>query len=127
VFFTMPSHNDGMKKMPQIIAPLTVMLALSACTSVTSSLGMARASAHVVEIDQNTFKVYVNRVTDQAEAHRTNVVFPPPSRQLILAQGALAITKVTGCEVKPKSVKGDQAIVKADLACSLLLKAPQLL
>lgn len=81
------------------------------------ALGFSRAKAQVFEIGGNTYKVYTEHNGDHVEAHRVNVVFPPPSRLLILTQAQQAMVKATGCDIKQGSLIGDQAMVKAVLKC----------
>lgn len=96
---------------------LFVLAVLSGCALDSPALGYARASAPMVEIGGNIFKVYTEINGDRVEAHRVNAVFPPPSRLLILQQAHEAIVQVTSCDVKKGSLVGDQAMVKGVLVC----------
>ncbi|MFT6168219.1 MAG: hypothetical protein ACJAR9_000327 [Celeribacter sp.] len=97
-----------------------VLAVLSGCAMDSPALGYARAGAQAVEIGGNTFKVYTEINGNRVEAHRVNVVFPPPSRLLILQQANQAIAEVTGCDVKKGTLVGDQAMVKAVVACQAI-------
>lgn len=96
---------------------LFVLAVLSGCAVDSPALGYARAGAQTVLMGDNTFKVYTEVNGNRVEAHRTNVVFPPPSRLLILQQAHQAIVRVTGCDVKKGTLFGDQAMVKAVVEC----------
>lgn len=86
------------------------------------ALGYSRAGHDVIEISGNTYKVYSEINGDRVEAHRVNMVFPPPSRLLILQQAYEAIVRSTGCDVKKGSLVGDQAMVKAIVVCPTSLE-----
>ncbi|MBU2866179.1 hypothetical protein [Pacificibacter marinus] len=81
------------------------------------TLGYGRAGAQIVEVGGNTFRVYTELNGNRVEAHRVNVIFPPPSRLMILQQAHEAIVQVTSCDIKKGSLIGDQAMVKAILIC----------
>lgn len=96
---------------------LFVLAVLSGCALDSPAIGYARAGAQVVEVGGNTFKVYTEINGNRVEAHRVNMVFPPPSRLLILQQAHQAIVQTTGCTIKKGTLVGDQAMVKAVLTC----------
>lgn len=101
---------------------LFVLAVLSGCAMDSPALGYSRAGHKIVDVSGNTYKVYSENNGNRVEAHRVNIVFPPPSRLLILTQAHTAITQATGCAVKKGSLVGDQALVKAILACPMSLK-----
>lgn len=96
---------------------LFVLAVLSGCAVDSPALGFSRANAKTLEIGGNTYKVYTEISGDRVEAHRVNVVFPPPSRLLTLTQAQQAMVDATGCDIKKGSLIGDQAMVKAVLKC----------
>ncbi|MEL6168360.1 MAG: hypothetical protein AAFR35_06690 [Pseudomonadota bacterium] len=53
---------------------------------------------------------------DRAEAYRTSRGSIPPKRA-VLAGGARAMELATGCSVASRTLRGDQAVVKARLDC----------
>ncbi|HHL21168.1 MAG TPA: hypothetical protein ENJ52_06530 [Aliiroseovarius sp.] len=70
--------------------------------------------AAVVVIDGSRFAVH--RWADRVEVYRISAeAFPRRAEVLLKAQ--LAILRATGCPVRPGSLQGDQALVKARLAC----------
>ena len=63
-----------------------------------------------------TFRIYGPGADGQAEAHSIQ-----PTRRLgrgqTVANGARAMALATGCLVDPASLRGDEAIIKAQLIC----------
>lgn len=85
---------------------------LAACDS--PSVGFMGTPAAVVVIDGSRFAVH--RRADRVEVYRTSVeAFP--RRANVLRKAKLAILKATGCPVRAGSLEGDQALIKARLAC----------
>ena len=90
---------------------LPVLALLAACVSPSPRFVGARAG--VAEIDGMRFTIF--RRADEVEVHRTGGGIP---RQRDVYLGAMrAILDVTGCPVRPKSMKGDQAVVTAEIDC----------
>lgn len=96
---------------------LLVTAFMSACSVVSPTLGHSQTDPSTLIVEGNTFHVYSNRASDRIEAHRVNFLFPLPPETTIVAQAQVAMKLATGCEVKPGSVQGDHAIVKAMLNC----------
>ncbi len=94
------------------IFPVLCCLALSACDS--PSIAFMGAFNTVVMIENSTFSVH--RREDKVEVYRTSFEMLPP-REQVLQRAKLAIMQATGCEVKNGSLQGDQALIKASLAC----------
>ncbi len=79
--------------------------------------------AAVVVIDGSRFAVH--RRADRVEVYRISAeAFPKRAEVLLKAQ--LAILRATGCPVRPGSLQGDQALVKARLACDAASPPPVL-
>jgi hypothetical protein len=113
----MLAHFESMMTY-KMAATLTIFATvLTACTISSPTVGSGRTAPQNVLVEGNTFSVYVNHANNKVEAHRTNAIFPPPAKSLILGQAQTAIRQATGCALLEGSVKGDQAIVKAELDC----------
>ena len=85
---------------------------LAACDS--PSVGFMGTPAAVVVIDGSRFAVH--RRADRVEVYRTSIeAFP--SRAEVLRKAEMAILQATGCPVRAGSLEGDQALIKARLAC----------
>ena len=94
------------------------LFGLSGCAVDTPALAFSDSHTQVVKIGGNTFRVFTEIYGDGIEVHRTNFVFPPPSRSLIAQQAMRAMVQASGCDVKRGSLVGDQALIKAALTCS---------
>ncbi len=95
--------------------PLSLaLLMLAAC----ASPGFLDEPSQVVTETGSSFRVYMRRGTDQVEAHRISPELLP-SRSLVLAKAVQSIEYATGCGVRPGSLDGDQAIVRAEVDCIL--------
>ncbi len=96
---------------PRMLLAL-VPLALAACAGPSPALRDGQGARVLVE--GSRFAVYWR--ADLAEAWR---ISPEalPERARVLRQGQLAITRATGCPVRAGSLRGDQALVVARLAC----------
>ncbi|NVK44868.1 MAG: hypothetical protein HWE33_01085 [Rhodobacteraceae bacterium] len=101
------------------LMPLSVLsLLLPACMADSPALGYSRAAFSTVEVDGNSYRVYTEETRNCVEVHRVNMVFPPPSRRMILLQMETAAMQVTQCKLKKGTFIGDQAMSKAQLDCS---------
>lgn len=87
---------------------------LSAC----ASPGFLGQPSEVVTEAGSSFRVYMRSGTGMVEAHRISPELLP-SRSLVLAKAERAIADATGCLVIPGSLKGDQAILSAEVDCIL--------
>jgi hypothetical protein len=67
-----------------------------------------------VTVDGSEFAVF--RRADEVEVHRTSREFLP-KESVVLARAIRAIEMATGCPVRPRSMKGDQAIITAEVDC----------
>lgn len=94
------------------ILPILYCMALSACDS--PSVAFIGASKTIVVIENSTFSVHQRE--GKVEVYRTSFEILPP-REQVLHRAELAIMQATGCEVKNGSLQGDQALIKASLAC----------
>lgn len=92
---------------------------LGACDS--PSVAFMGATKTIVVIENSTFSVH--RRDDQVEVYRTSFEMLPV-REQVLRRAALAIEQATGCAVKNGSLAGDQALIKASLACHGQTEAP---
>lgn len=94
-------------------APIVCAVFLTACDS--PSVAFIGSEKTIVVIEDSTFSVH--RREDQVEVYRTSFEMLPP-REQVLARAELAIEQATGCAVKTGSLHGDQALIKASLACN---------
>lgn len=91
---------------------------------VTTVLLMAGCSTPGVEVWGGTtskqqargFSFTVNHTRARAEAYRTNFTLRP-QRATVFEAAALAIEQASGCTVPRSSLKGDVALVTAELIC----------
>lgn len=93
--------------------PILLFGALSACDS--PSVAFMGSQKTTVEIDGTHFSVH--RREDRVEVYRTSFELLP-KRTEILAKAEIAIEQATGCMVWKDTLKGDQALLTARLACS---------
>ena len=77
---------------------------------------MLGASASEVTIDGSRFRVFRQPGGGAAEAHRVSFEVLP-SLVVTLERGYRAIELATGCRVAAGSLRGDQAIVLAEVDC----------
>lgn len=89
------------------------LLVLLGCDS--PSVAVQDVAATRLTLGGHVFSVRVEGA--YVEAIRVNPVWPPPSAASVTALAVEAMERVSGCTVKPKSVKGDAAIQKARLSC----------
>lgn len=94
------------------LLPYLHLLILAACAA--PSIGVTGGQSETVEVGAYVFDV--NYKGARAEAYRANVVWSPKSHE-IFAAGATAMEQVTGCHVVRSSLRGDVALVQADLLC----------
>lgn len=92
---------------------------LAGCDS--PSVAFMGAQKTVVVIEESTFAVHWR--DGLAEVYRTSFEMLP-DRARVLRNAELAIVQATGCKVRTGSLKGDQALIKARLACSGDAAAP---
>lgn len=92
--------------------PILYGLALTACDS--PSIAFMGSAKTIVQIENSTFSVH--RREDMVEVYRTSFEMLPPLQQ-VLHRASLAIEQATGCDVKTGSLNGDQALIRASLAC----------
>ncbi len=86
-------------------------LALAGCSAPSPYFHGARIG--VVETGGMRFTVY--RRADEVEVHRRGGGIP---RERDVLLGAIrAIEIATGCPVRPRSMKGDQGVVTAEIDC----------
>ncbi|WP_460272673.1 hypothetical protein [Celeribacter sp. ULVN23_4] len=97
---------------------LSFLIMLPACVADSPALGYSRAGFYPVDVGGNSYRVYTEDTRNCVEVHRVNMVFPPPSRRLILMQMETAAIQATGCKIKSGTFIGDQAMSKGQLDCS---------
>ena len=91
---------------------LLLAVAVAACTSPSPRfMGAERLD---VTVDGSAFAVF--RRADEVEVHRTSREFLP-KESVVLTRAIRAIEMATGCPVRPRSMKGDQAIITAEVDC----------
>ncbi|TDT73909.1 hypothetical protein BDE40_2687 [Litoreibacter halocynthiae] len=85
---------------------------LSACAAPSvGAMGGSKGSATV-----GAYSFDVKFRGGHAEAYRSNIALKPKSRE-VFAAGTTAIERVTGCHVVRSSVRGDVAVIQADILC----------
>ena len=102
------------------LAILTLTM-LGACDS--PSVAFMGAEKTIVQIDGSRFAVH--RRENKVEVYRTSMEMLP-NRAEIFAKAELAIRQATGCRSRKNSLTGDQALMKATLACGGEDPAPPL-
>ncbi len=101
----------------KIIAKIAVVIFLvSGCDS--ASPMFIGGSVKEIEVEESQFRVFMQRGGNAIEAHRVSVE-PLPSLVLTLDKAYRAIELATGCGVVDGSLRGDQAIILADVNCML--------
>lgn len=88
------------------------LLALAACNSPSPEFmdGLHRE----IEVEGSRYSVW--RVGDEVEVIRTSPEMLP-RLSVVLERAEKAIVLATGCRVRKGSMKGDQSLIKARLAC----------
>ncbi|WP_051153772.1 hypothetical protein [Litoreibacter arenae] len=88
------------------------MLTLAACAAPSVGVMGGRSGSTVV----GAYAFDVNFKGSQAEAYRSNIVLRPKASE-VFAAGVTAIEQISGCRVAPNSVRGDVAMVQAEILC----------
>jgi hypothetical protein len=89
-----------------------MFLTLACCTSASPRfLGAARDE---VSVEGSRFIVF--RRASEVEVHRVSTEWRP-RESVVLAKAIIAIETSTGCRVRPGSMTGDPAIIRASLDC----------
>ncbi len=104
---TFLSHGEAMK---HLLLPLCLFLA--ACDSPAPA--MMGSTPNYVSIDGVDFTIRIQGT--RAEAIRTNFM-PNPSIGSVYPRALEAMEQVSGCRVIEDSLRGDVAVMRADLAC----------
>lgn len=99
-----------MRRLPYL--NMVLLMVLVACGA--PSIGVTGGQRESVKVGDYVFEV--NFKGARAEAYRSNVIWAPKARQ-VFAAGATAMEQVTGCHVIRSSVRGDVALLQADLLC----------
>lgn len=94
------------------IIALVLVFGLAACAS--PSPRFIGAASKEIEVAGSRFTVF--RRGDEVEAFRTSREWLPRQSEVFMRAEA-AIRAATGCDVRPNSMTGDQAIVRAELDC----------
>jgi len=90
-----------------------VVLVLAGCNSPSPSM----LGAPMAEVEIAGSRFAVRRSGDRIEAMRLSPELSPNKRATAL-KAAVAIEQLTGCRIRPGSVSGDQAMVRAELDCA---------
>ncbi len=98
-----------MKKLTFI---LTALVMLNACDS--PSVAFMGVEKTAIEIDGSRFVIH--RRDNKVEIYRTSIEMLP-DRAEVFAKAELAVRQATGCRTRKNSLRGDQALMKATLAC----------
>lgn len=96
----------------RIFLIIACALIVLGCTS--PSPRFAGAARQEVTVEGSRFIVF--RLGDEVEVHRVSPEFLPRQRDVFI-RGLTAIEAVTGCPVRPRSLTGDQAILRASIDC----------
>jgi hypothetical protein len=112
---TVRRKNAGMQRFfprLRLVAMVIAVLGVPGCDS--PSPGFARYPQKTVTVEGSRFSVHYSPY--KAQAIRTNPEWG--ARQgAMLVKGAKAIMMASGCEVLPATLRGDAALVKADIKC----------
>lgn len=92
--------------------PYLHLLVLAACAA--PSVAVMGGHSRSVEVGQYQFSV--NFKGSQAEAYRSNIMWAPKEHQVFSA-ATTAIEQATGCRVVQSTLRGDVALVQADMLC----------
>ncbi len=101
--------------------PVVSLGLMSSCDS--PSVAFMGSPKTVVVIEESTFSVH--RRDDRVEVYRTSFEMLP-NRLQVLGRAELAIEQATGCTVWKGTLNGDQALIKARLACGGQASQPPL-
>ncbi len=96
------------------IALCLVGLVLAGCDS--PSVSLLGGEVQEVTIDDSRFRIFMQRGGNAIEAHRVSVE-SLPSLALTLNKAYQAIELATGCHVVDGTLRGDQAIILAEVDC----------
>lgn len=91
---------------------ILAVLTLAACDS--PSPAMWGADVAQIEVDGSTFSV--RRAGDRVEALRVSMEFRPKKYETLM-KAAIAMQQTTGCAIRTGSLRGDQAVARAELDC----------
>lgn len=91
---------------------LLLLVLLAACDSPAPALMGTDATR--ITIDTVEFSIRIRG--ERAEAIRTNMM-PNPSIGSVYPRAVQAIEQVSGCRVIEDSLRGDVAVMRADLGC----------
>ncbi|WP_420396527.1 hypothetical protein [Nioella sp.] len=94
------------------MTPFPLLMLLAACDSPAPA--MMGAEATRITIDAVEFSIRLRG--DRAEAIRTNMM-PNPSIGSVYPRAVQAMEAVSGCRVIEDSLRGDVAVMRADLDC----------
>lgn len=94
------------------ITPLPLLVMLAACDGPAPA--MMGAEATQVSIDGVDFTIRLRET--HAEAIRTNMM-PNPSIGSVYPRALQAMEQASGCRVIEDSLRGDVAVMRADLDC----------
>lgn len=99
------------------IKPFMLCLLMAGCMGTSPQIGYTLMTPEPLDVDGAVFKIFIHADRTRVEAHRINMIYPPPSRIEILEKAHRAILQATGCKVADNTLVGDQAIIKAELEC----------
>ncbi len=91
---------------------VVLLLALAACSS--PGIKFLGVKPVRVDADGSVFDVYSNGW--QVQAIRLNPEYLPKLSDVV-ARAIMAIEQATGCLVDERSLKGDWALIEADIVC----------
>jgi hypothetical protein len=95
-----------------VIAAILALLSLPGCDS--PSLGMSGAAQRDVTVGAHRYSVHWKG--ERVEVYRTSMAFMPRLSEVLTGAEA-AIVEATGCPVRPGSLVGDPALIKAEIDC----------
>jgi len=100
--------------MVKMFSSLMIAVLVTGCAS-PKFFGMPAVE---VSVDESRFRVFTQPSGHSVEVHRISIE-PLPSLVGVLERAYRAIEMVTGCPVVAGSLRGDQAIILAEVDCGL--------
>lgn len=97
---------------PIVLTAFAALFTLSGCDS--PGLGMSGAAQRDVTVGHHRYSVHWKG--DRVEVYRTSMAFLPRLSE-VLAGAEAAILEATGCPIRPGSLEGDPALIKAEIDC----------
>lgn len=94
--------------------PFIFLLVLLGCDSTTPAVALWQKATETE--GGMTFGLHWDRLEGRAEAYRTSKHFMPRLSE-VSRNAVIALERASGCKVRPGTVEGDVAILKARIDC----------